>query len=106
MQHKTQQSLKVERYEQKEIYPTFSRNFVAKIQIRNYNKSMSKLSFKAFCIENYAEYKSIPSSTVFKMFQESRLLTHLSEDYEDLHGMGKEYLMDYFDRWFGKEEKE
>lgn len=66
---------------------------------------MSKLSFKAFCIENYAEYKSIPSSTVFKMFQESRLLIHLSEGYEDLHGMGKEYLMDYFDRWFSKEDK-
>ncbi|WP_296016071.1 DUF3791 domain-containing protein [uncultured Treponema sp.] len=29
---------------------------------------MSVLSFKAYCIENYAEYKNIPSSKVFKDF--------------------------------------
>ncbi|MBR1639293.1 MAG: hypothetical protein IJ688_07905 [Treponema sp.] len=30
------------------------------------------------------------------------MLNHLQTDYEDLHGMGKEYLMDYFDQWFGE----
>ena len=29
---------------------------------------MSVLSFKAYCIENYAEYNNIPSSKVFKDF--------------------------------------
>ena len=56
---------------------------------------MSELSFKVYCIENYAEYKNLSSSAVFEKFLNSRLLKHLETDYEDLHGMGKEYLMDY-----------
>ncbi|MBP5452148.1 MAG: DUF3791 domain-containing protein [Treponema sp.] len=63
---------------------------------------MSVLSFKTYCIENYAEYKNKSSSAVFKLFDKTLLLNHLKTDYEDLHGMGKEYLMDYFDRWLGE----
>ena len=64
---------------------------------------MSELSFKAYCIENYAEYKNMSSSAVFELFLKSQLLNHLKTDYEDLHGMGKEYLMQYFDQWLGEE---
>ena len=39
---------------------------------------------------------------VFEKFFNTKLLNHLQTDYEDLHGMGKEYLMDYFDQWFGE----
>lgn len=63
---------------------------------------MSVLSFKTYCIENYAEYKNLSSSKVFESFVNSKLLNHLESDYEDLHGMGKEFLMDYFDKWFGE----
>ncbi|WP_318662182.1 DUF3791 domain-containing protein [Treponema sp.] len=63
---------------------------------------MSVLSFKTYCIENYAEYKNLSSSKVFENFVNSKLLNHLESDYEDLHGMGKEFLMDYFDKWFGE----
>ena len=63
---------------------------------------MSILSFKTYCIENYAEYKNQSSSSIFEKFLNSKLLTHLAADYEDLHGMGKEFLMVYFDRWFGE----
>lgn len=63
---------------------------------------MSELSFKTYCIENYAEYKNASSSAVFELFAKSRLLNHLKTDYEDLHGMGKEYLMGYFDQWLGE----
>ena len=66
---------------------------------------MSELSFKTYCIENYAEYKNKPSSAVFDLFLKSKLLNHLKTDYEDLHGMGKEYLMDYFDQWLGENKK-
>lgn len=66
---------------------------------------MSELSFKTYCIENYAEYKNLSSSEVFKKFMTSQLLKHLETDYEDLHGMGKEFLMNYFDQWFGEEQK-
>lgn len=67
---------------------------------------MSELSFKTYCIENYAEYKNLPPSKVFLMFDKSGLLSHLETDYEDLHGMGKEYLMDYFDKWLSGESDE
>lgn len=60
---------------------------------------MSVLSFKAYCIENYAEYKNLPSSKVFGIFEKNGLLNHLESDYEDLHRMGKTYLMNYFDKW-------
>lgn len=67
--------------------------------------NMSELSFKTYCIENYAEYKNQPSSLIFEKFFKSRLLKHLETDYEDLHGMGKEFLMNYFDQWFGEKQK-
>ena len=63
---------------------------------------MSEISFKTYCIENYAEYKNESSSSVFEKFLKSKLLQHLKTDYEDLHGMRKEYLMDYFDKWLGE----
>lgn len=59
--------------------------------------NMSEPSFKTYCIENYAEYKNQPSLSIFEKFFKSRLLKHLETDYEDLHGMGKEFLMNYFD---------
>lgn len=66
---------------------------------------MSVLSFKTYCIENYAEYKNKSSSTVFDLFYKSKLLDYLKTDYEDLHGMGKGYLMHYFDQWLCKAEE-
>lgn len=47
----------------------------------------------------------MPSSLVFKKFEESHLMKHLETDYEDLHGMSKEYLMDYFDKWLEENNK-
>ncbi len=66
---------------------------------------MSELSFKVYCIENYAEYKNKSSSAVFEQFSKTKLLNHLKTDYEDLHGMGKEFLMDYFDQWLGEKKR-
>lgn len=58
---------------------------------------MSKLSFKVFCIENYAEYKNVNSSQVYELFEKTKLMELLDSDYEDLHGMGLEYLMQFID---------
>jgi hypothetical protein len=63
---------------------------------------MSVLSFKTYCIENYAEYKNDSSSDIYDKFEKSGLLKHLQTDYEDLHGMSKAFLMDYFDKWFAE----
>jgi len=54
---------------------------------------MSRLSFKAFCIEKYADYKSIPSNEVYTLFEENGVLDMLNRDYEILHGFGFEYLV-------------
>ncbi len=60
---------------------------------------MSLLSFKTFCIEQYADYKNVRSNEIYKIFKDSGLLNILSEDYEDLHGMGIEWLIDFFDKY-------
>ena len=62
---------------------------------------MSILSFKTFCIELYAEHTNKDSSEIYVLFQNSGLLTLLESDYEDLHGMSMEYLMQFFDKFLG-----
>lgn len=61
---------------------------------------MSKLSFNTFCIEHYSHHIQKPSNEVYTMFKTSGLLDLLTTDYEDLHGMGMEYLMGFFDEYF------
>lgn len=58
---------------------------------------MSRLSFKTFCIEYYAEHTGLPSNEVYDLFAKEGLLDILDTDYEDLHGMSWEYLMQFFD---------
>ena len=54
---------------------------------------MSQLSFKAFCIEKYADYKSIPSNEVYNLFEEKGVIEMLDRDYDILHGFGFEYIV-------------
>ncbi|MCL1885066.1 MAG: DUF3791 domain-containing protein [Defluviitaleaceae bacterium] len=54
---------------------------------------MSRLSFKAFCIEKYADYKLIPSNEVFRIFEKNHVLEMLDRDYDILHGFGFEYIV-------------
>ena len=58
---------------------------------------MSRLSFKAFCIEYYSQHINKPSNEVYLLFKREGLLLLLDEEYEDLHGMGMEYLMAFID---------
>ncbi|MDR2615314.1 MAG: DUF3791 domain-containing protein [Oscillospiraceae bacterium] len=60
---------------------------------------MSRTSFKTFCIEFYAEHRRLSSPEVYRLFDESGLLELLDTDYEDLHGMSMEYLMQFFDEY-------
>ena len=64
---------------------------------------MSVLSFQIFCIEFYSRHIQKPSPEVFTMFKDSGLLEMLKTDYEDLHGMGMEALMQFFDEYLAKE---
>ena len=58
---------------------------------------MSRLSFKTFCIELYADHKSIPSDEVYKLFEKNNILQMLDEDYDVLHGHGFEYVINDID---------
>lgn len=60
---------------------------------------MSKISFISFCIEYYAEYKHTTSDHVYRIFKKEGLLDVLEQDYEDLHGMGMEYLVHFCDEY-------
>ena len=60
---------------------------------------MSRLSFKAFCIEYYSQHIDKPSNEVYLLFAEQGLLALLDEDYDDLHGMGMEYMMSFIDEY-------
>jgi len=54
---------------------------------------MSRLSFKTFCIELYADYKAIPSNEAFSLFEKNGIIQMLDEDYDTLHGHGFEYVI-------------
>ena len=64
---------------------------------------MSKTSFKVFCVEFYANHTGKTGPEVYDLFAKSGLLKELDDDYEDLHGMGMEALMQLFDNYLGKE---
>ena len=59
---------------------------------------MSRLSFKTFCIELYADRKSTPSSEVYAIFEDNGIIQMLDEDYDILHGHGFEYVIHDIDQ--------
>ncbi|MDR0220315.1 MAG: DUF3791 domain-containing protein [Lachnospiraceae bacterium] len=64
---------------------------------------MSKLSFKSYCIEKYADYKAMPSNEVYKIFEKGNVLPMLDRDYDVLHGFGFEYIVRDIDQFLSGE---
>lgn len=62
---------------------------------------MSRTSFKTFCVELYAEHKNALGTDIYALFKSNGLLKLLDDDYEDLHGMSVEYLIQFFDDYLG-----
>jgi hypothetical protein len=54
---------------------------------------MSKLSFKLFCIEKYADKHGISSDKAYALFENRNIIQMLDNDYELLHGHGFEYVI-------------
>jgi hypothetical protein len=54
---------------------------------------MSRLSFKTFCIELYADRNSVPSNEVYTLFEQNGILRMLDDDYDILHGHGFNYVL-------------
>lgn len=63
---------------------------------------MSRLSFKTFCIEFYAEAKKQPAQDVFQMFEKEKVIQMLDEDYDILHGFGFDFIIGEIDRFLGR----
>ena len=59
---------------------------------------MSRLSFKTFCIELYADRKSVPSNEVYTLFEKNGIIQMLDDDYDILHGHGFEYVISDIDQ--------
>ena len=62
---------------------------------------MSKISFITFCVEYYAEHIGKTGAEVYELFKKEGVLDLLENDYEDLHGMGMEYLMQMIGEYLG-----
>lgn len=62
---------------------------------------MSKISFVSFCVEYYADRTNQPSEKVYELFKREKVLDMLRDDYEDLHGMSLEYMMQFIDQYLG-----
>lgn len=65
---------------------------------------MSKLSFQTFCIEFYSKHIGMLSNEVYVIFEKEGVLQMLDEEYEDLHGMSMEYMMQFIDKYLGREQ--
>jgi hypothetical protein len=62
---------------------------------------MSKISFISFCVEYYAQHINKSSDLVYELFKREKVLDLLENDYDDLHGMGMEYIMQMIDEYLG-----
>ena len=56
---------------------------------------MSRLSFIGFCVEYYADAVQRPGDEIYRLFKREGLLDLLRNDYEDLHGMSMEYMVQF-----------
>lgn len=62
---------------------------------------MSKISFISFCIEYYSQHINRSSDEVYALFKDEKVIDFLENDYDDLHGMSMEYLMQMIDDYLG-----
>jgi hypothetical protein len=80
---------------------TNSGEYMSILYFSNYGHEsfISELSFLTFSLELYAEHKNLSSPEVYALFQKTGLLDMLTTDYEDLHGMSFQYLMQFFNEY-------
>ena len=62
---------------------------------------MSRISFISFCVEYYAKHINQSSNEVYELFKQEKVLDLLENDYDDLHGMGMEYIIQLIDEYLG-----
>ena len=62
---------------------------------------MSRISFISFCVEYYAKHINKSSNEVYELFKQEKVLDLLENDYDDLHGIGMEYIIQLIDEYLG-----
>lgn len=62
---------------------------------------MSRISFISFCVKYYAKHINKSSNEVYELFKQEKVLDLLENDYDDLHGMGMEYIIQLIDEYLG-----
>ena len=62
---------------------------------------MSRISFISFCVEYYAKHINKSSNEVYELFKQEKVLDLLENDYDDLHGMGMEHIIQLIDEYLG-----
>ena len=62
---------------------------------------MSRISFISFCVEYYAKHINKSSNEVYELFKQEKVLDLLENDYDELHGMGMEYIIQLIDEYLG-----
>ncbi|MBQ6211662.1 MAG: DUF3791 domain-containing protein [Ruminococcus sp.] len=62
---------------------------------------MSRISFISFCVEYFAKHINKSSNEVYELFKQEKVLDLLENDYDDLHGMGMEYIIQLIDEYLG-----
>lgn len=62
---------------------------------------MSRISFISFCVEYYAKHINKSSNEVYELFKQEKVLDLLENDYDDLHGMGMEFIIQLIDGYLG-----
>ncbi len=69
------------------------------------NEQQNKAFFVAFCIEQYAKAKNMPSEVVANLFGQYGITEHFCEFYDVLHTQGRQWLVEEIDEMI-KERKQ
>lgn len=57
-------------------------------------KNINELEFIIFCIENVALQLKMNTSNVYAIFIEKNIISYLIENFDVLHTLSKEYIVD------------
>ena len=64
---------------------------------KNTKRNKQINGFIIMCVEMYSKYKGLNDQRTYSLLKENNILNMLENDYDDLHGMGTEWLNNYID---------
>ena len=64
---------------------------------KNTKRNKQINGFIIMCVEMYSKYKGLSNQRTYSLLKENNILNMFENDYDDLHGMGTEWLNNYID---------